>query len=212
MNEYHKIQTVFLRDPTTNYKTLLEGQYALPEFDYLKYNEWQFTEKVDGTNIRVMFDGETLTFGGRTDRAQIPAFLVNRLNERFLPQIDLFKEHFPEGVCFYSEGYGAKIQKGGGNYRPDQDIVLFDIKIGGWWLKREDVESIAEIFNLDVVPIVGSGPLWKMVVWAKDGFDSQWGSFIAEGIVARPTIELKARNGGRIITKLKYKDFKREER
>ena len=27
----------------------------------------------------------------------------------------------------YGEGYGAKIQKGGGNYRQDQDFVLFDV-------------------------------------------------------------------------------------
>jgi hypothetical protein len=54
MKEYHKIQTVFKRDPSNNYKTLLEGEFAIPEFGYLQDNEWVFTEKVDGTNIRVM--------------------------------------------------------------------------------------------------------------------------------------------------------------
>ena len=29
MKEYHKIQTVFLRNPEDNFKTLLEGQWAL---------------------------------------------------------------------------------------------------------------------------------------------------------------------------------------
>ena len=47
MNQYHKIQTVFKRDPQANYKTLLFGQYSLPEFEYLAMNEWSFTEKVD---------------------------------------------------------------------------------------------------------------------------------------------------------------------
>ena len=206
MKEYHKIQTVFLRDPATNYKTLLEGTYALPEFEYLKNNGWVFTEKVDGTNIRVMFDGETLTFGGKTDRASIPASLVNKLNERFLPQVDLFKEHFSEGVCLYGEGYGAKIQSGG-KYRPDQDFVLFDILIGEWWLKREDVEGIAKIFSLGVVPILYIGTLIDILPFVKDGFSSTWGDFQAEGIVARPAVELKARDGSRIITKLKHKDF-----
>jgi len=39
------------------------------------------------------------------------------------------------------------------------------------------------------------------------GFMSAWGEFKAEGIVARPSIELIARNGKRIITKIKHKDF-----
>ena len=207
MNTYHKIQTVFKRDPANKYKTLLEGRYAKPEFEYLAQNEWTFTEKVDGTNIRVMFDGERITFGGKTDRAQIPAFLVARLNEVFLPQLDLFKEKFTDGVCLYGEGYGAKIQKGGGNYRPDQDFVLFDVKIAGWWLQRHDVQQIANELGIDVVPVIGTGTLLEMVERAKAGFVSVWGSFRAEGIIGRPVIELKARNGSRIITKIKCKDF-----
>ena len=90
MNEYHKIQTVFDRDPDNKFKTLLEGQFSMPEFAYLAENEWVWTEKVDGTNIRVMCtdyqeDGAAygVTFGGRTDNAQIPAFLVSALEARF---------------------------------------------------------------------------------------------------------------------------------
>ena len=65
MKEYIKIQTIFKRDLLTNHKTLLEGDYSLPEFDYLKDNTWIFTEKVDGTNIRVMWDGKEIAFGGK---------------------------------------------------------------------------------------------------------------------------------------------------
>jgi len=208
MEEYHKIMTVFKRNPETKYKTLIYGEYACTEFEYLKDNLWVFTEKVDGTNIRVMFDGNEITFGGKTDRAQIPALLVNRLNERFLPQSHIFKSQFPDGICLYGEGYGAKIQKGG-NYRPDQDFVLFDIKIGEWWLQRKDVEDIRQDLDLDIVPVIGMGTLKDMVERTSDGFYSQWNdNLIAEGIVARPSTELKARNGKRIITKIKYKDFK----
>ena len=84
MSEYHKIQTLFKRD-MSNRKTLIEGEWTLPEFEYLAGNVWVFTEKVDGTNIRVIFKDGTVTFGGRTADAQIPAQLVTRLNERFLP-------------------------------------------------------------------------------------------------------------------------------
>lgn len=184
-----------------------------------------FTEKVDGTNIRVIFTNyETgrensinliepkIIFKGKTDNAQIPSFLIAKLQEIFLPQLNKFKKKFitkeePFSVCLYGEGYGSKIQKGGGNYRKDQSFVLFDVNINGWWLQRKDVEEIASFFGLDIVPIIGEGTLEEMIVLTKGGFNSFWGDFLAEGIVARPKVELKARNGHRIITKIKYKDF-----
>lgn len=208
MKEYHKIRTVYKRDPATKHKTLIEGDFSLPEFEFLRSNEWIFTEKVDGTNVRVIFDGETITFGGKTDRAQIPRLLMDRLNEKFLPKLDVFKEIFNGNpVCLYGEGYGAKVQAGGGKYRQDPDFVLFDVKIDEWCLQRHDVEDIAEKLGIDTVPIIGTGTLQEMVEMAKSGFKSRWGDFTAEGIVAKPAVELKSRNGERIITKIKYKDF-----
>ena len=216
MKEYHKIQTVFLRDPATNHKTLLLGEYALPEFAFLENARWVFTEKVDGTNIRVMWTsgegvGTGLRFGGKTDAATTPPFLLDKLAQRFAPQIDRLREIFPDGGCLYGEGYGARIQKGGGNYRGDVDFVLFDVKVGDWWLQRDAVEDVAAKLSLDVVPIIGMGTLFEMVGMARDGFASRWNDkFQAEGIVARPATELRTRNGQRIITKIKYRDFTRE--
>ncbi len=209
MNTYHKIQTVFKRDPETKFKTLLEGDFSLAEFEYLQKNVWIFTEKVDGTNIRVMQNEGKITFGGKTDRAQIPAKLVERLNDTFLPLTKKFAEVFNcADVCLYGEGYGAKIQKGGGNYRKDQDFVLFDVKIGEWWLQRKDIEDIGQKLGLDIVPIIGEGTLADMVNMARDGITSMWGDFKAEGIVARPATELVTRNGSRLITKIKTRDFR----
>lgn len=206
MNEYHKIQTVFKRNPETKFRTLLEGQCSHPAFKFLANNQWAFTEKVDGTNIRVMLEqGKDLRFGGKTDNAQIPSKLYERLSERFTEE--KLRQQFPDGVCLYGEGYGAKIQKGGGNYRPDQDFVLFDVKVGEWWLERSSVEDVAQSLGLDVVPIIGHGTIAEMVSLCKDGIKSRWGDFQAEGIVARPLVELKTRAGERIITKLKSKDF-----
>jgi hypothetical protein len=211
MKEYHKIDTVFKRDPDTKFKTLILGDYSQEAFGYLANNEWIFTEKVDGTNIRVIvypaIAGGDIKFGGKTDDAQIPAFLVDRLQQRFLPQKAQLNEAFPDGGCLYGEGYGAKIQKGGGNYRADQDFVLFDVKVGEWWLQRDAVADVAATFGLDVVPVIGRGTLADMIAMAHAGFNSSWGDFRAEGIVARPSCELRSRNGSRIITKIKHKDF-----
>jgi hypothetical protein len=206
--EYHKIQTLYKRDMSNRHKTLLEGQYSLPEFEYLAENPWVFTEKVDGTNIRVMFKDGAVSFGGKTDAAQIPPPLLARLSERYLPLAPRMAEIFAAGeACLYGEGYGAKVQKGGGNYRPDPDFVLFDIRVGEWWLLRKDVEDVAAKLGIDIVPVIGEGPLRDAVALAKAGFRSRWGDFQAEGIVARPKVELRTRGGDRIITKIKCRDF-----
>jgi ATP-dependent RNA circularization protein (DNA/RNA ligase family) len=206
MKEYHKIQTVFQRDMSNNGKSLLVGQWTMPEFEYLAGNEWTFTEKVDGTNIRVMFDGDKVSFGGKTDNAQIPAKLIERLRERFADQALLSSVFRDSEVCLYGEGYGAGIQTGG-SYRPDQDFVLFDVKIGQWWLQRRDVEDVARKLSLDIVPIVGRGTLHECIEKVRAGLVSEWGNFQAEGIVARPSTELVSRSGQRIITKIKCRDF-----
>lgn len=210
MKQYTKINTVFKRDLQT--KHIIEGDYSLPEFEYLKDNKWIFTEKVDGTNIRVMWNGEAVIFGGKTDEASIPVFLLYKLQELFegTQKRLLFKEKFADAteVCLYGEGYGKKIQKGGENYIADGvDFVLFDVKIGEWYLQREDVEDIAKHFGLKVVPIIGEGTLAEAIEKVRVGFNSQWGNFMAEGIVARPKTELKTRSGERIITKIKHRDF-----
>jgi RNA ligase len=213
MQQYHKIDSIFKRDSTG--KQMLFGQYSRPEFEYLKDNEWEFTEKVDGTNIRVMYNGVELTFGGKTDNAQIPASLVNKLRELFSKDkmSEVFPSYWEDGtemnpqVCLYGEGYGAKIQSGGKYISNGVDFVVFDIQIGKWWLKREDIDDIAKKLSIASVPVIGAGTLDKMVELCKNGFTSSWGDFLAEGIVARPIVELQDRAGHRIITKLKHKDF-----
>lgn len=212
MEPYHKIPTVFKRDPDTKYKTLLLDGYATPELKYLRDCEWVFTEKVDGTNIRIIsYPDGNVGFGGRTDKANIPAQLTNRLNELF-PFQGKLREQFPDGACLYGEGYGAGIQKGGGNYQATQEFVLFDIRVDDWWLERENVKEVAEALGIRVVPVIGQGDLMFMMCMVQDKFKSNWGNFQAEGIVARPAIELFGRNGKRVICKLKCRDFAWKER
>lgn len=209
MGKYPKIQTIYLRNPKTRHRTLLEGQYALPEFEYLADNKWLFSEKIDGTNVRVSWDGARIIFGGRTERAQLHATLYAKLQELFPPE--KFAALYPDvPMTLYGEGYGAKIQKGGGNYIPDGvNFILFDVRINDTWLERENVEDIAAKLNIDTVPIVGRGSLLDAIEIARIGFQSQVAAKerMAEGIVLRPTVELLNRRGHRIIAKIKHKDF-----
>lgn len=211
MGEYHKIQSIFKRDPATNMKTFLMGEFSEPEFEYLYNNEWEFTEKVDGTNIRVYLgdgtDNPVYRFGGRTDNAIIPKPLQANLHEMFgnAPASELL-ELGAANAILYGEGYGPGIQSGG-KYGFHPSFVLFDVRIGNWWLNRSDVDDIAKKLGIKSVPVVGRGPLSEAIDMCAAGFESQWGPFICEGIVARPVVELQNRAGRRIITKVKHKDF-----
>jgi len=217
LKEYPKIRSIFERDKKRKF---IIGEWTLPEFEYLAMNTWVWTEKINGTNIRVKWwsqldelDDEFpfVEFDGKTDNSQLYSLLVKKLQRKFT--VEKMWEAFPDpvNVCLYGEGYGANIEKGGGNYRPDVDFILFHVKIGEWWLRRNDVEDIARKLGIDVVPIIGEGTLWEAIDMTKKGFNSIFGDFLAEGMVLQTKVDLMMRDGKRVITKLKYKDFYREE-
>lgn len=212
MTEYHKIDSLYKRDAAGNFT----DEYSCAEFEYLADRPWEWTEKVDGTNIRLHFPGlgeeafegnEHAFIEGRTNNAQIPPHLLRALVDlmRAMP----LKEVFTGPAVLYGEGYGAKIQKGGGKYSPDPKFVLFDVRVGDWWLKRSDVDDVATKLGIESVPIVGTGTLEQAELVVRGGFESQrWPGVQAEGLVLRPQVELFNRGGKRIITKIKSRDFR----
>lgn len=247
METYPKIQTLFKRHLDGPKKgKMIRGEWTTPELEYLADNEWEFTEKVDGTNIRVGLtvasDTLNVEYAGRSNNAVIPTGLLQHLEQTFptnpLWRRDLqapaygsryndilfwMKNEGLKSVILFGEGYGAKIQ-GGGKYREDHSFVLFDVKIGDWWLTRPNVDDIAAKLGIDSVPTIGYGTLHDaidivstgitfnsgggIVRWGDGRLKSQWGTFEAEGIVARPKVPLFDRKGNRIICKVKSVDFK----
>jgi hypothetical protein len=174
------------------------------------YTGWVFTEKVDGTNVRVHWDGHEVRFGGRTDAAQMPVKLLQILQELF-PEYLLEQEFKDTEVTLFGEGYGAGIQSGG-VYRPDPSFILFDVKIGNWWLLRDNVVDIGSKLGIPVVPqvllslhldetihIMGSKPVESHV--------AQTPGVMAEGLVGVTDLGLLDRAGNRITVKLKTKDL-----
>lgn len=209
MKEYHKIETLFERDEKT--KKLIINKFRNETVEFLKNNQWVFTEKVDGTNIRIVWDGHKVSFLGRTDKAQIPVPLLNKLNKTFGGDINeqMFEQKFGETpVTLYGEGYGEGIQKGG-NYRKDVDFILFDVEIGDLFLKRVDVEDIANYFSIDIVPVCLVGNIQEGLDYVLNNKTSLIAQYCAEieGVVGRPLIEVKDRRGNRVIVKIKRKDF-----
>jgi hypothetical protein len=209
MIEYNKIDTLYKRDMEGS-KKLLEGEFRNPTVEFLKDNVWTFTEKIDGTNIRVYWDGHKVQFGGRTERAQIPSDLVNYLNSVFGTNEaeQIFEEKFGETeVILFGEGYGPKIQNGGA-YRNDVSFIMFDVLIAGNYQPRESVEDIAKAFGIDIVPIIFEGTIQEGVDFVKTNPDSTMGTAKMEGLVGRPKIEMRDRCGKRVIVKIKWEDFK----
>lgn len=211
LTEYQKINSIYKRDQRGNF---VDGDWSCEEFGYLADKPWTWTEKVDGTNIRLGYSPESFRgnehafIAGRTDSAQLPPHLLNHLVA--LMQTLAFEAHFDGPVTLYGEGYGAKIQKGGGNYNPDGcAFVLFDVRVGEWWLRRPDVENVAEKLGLRVVPIVAECDIPTAIDLVKTGFTSAWpGVTMPEGLVGRPSVDLFDRKGQRIITKVKHRDFR----
>jgi hypothetical protein len=209
MKQYEKIETVFCRDMNGT-KRLILNNYRNPTIAYLKDNMWLFTEKVDGTNICVHWDGHKVEFGGRTDKAQIPGPLLNKLNEMFVTTEaeELFEQTWGDkDVILFGEGYGPKIQNGG-DYRSDVSFILFDVLVGDNYQEREWVEKTAQMFNIDVVPIVLTGTIQDGIDYVMKHPRSTMGTAIMEGVVGRPMIELRDRRGERVIVKIKWEDFK----
>lgn len=209
MIEYNKIETLYKRDMEGS-KKLLEGEFRNPAVEFLKNNTWQFTEKIDGTNISVCWDGHTVTFNGRTERAQIPTHLLTYLLATFKTSEaeQIFEEKFGETpVILFGEGYGPKIQNGG-NYRSDVSFILFDVLISNNYQSRESVEDVAKSFGIDVVPIIFEGTIQEGVDYVKAKPKSTFGTANMEGLVGRPKVEMRDRCGKRVIVKIKVEDFK----
>lgn len=125
MKEYHKISNIFERDTET--KKLIEGKYTDPSVEYLKDNLWELSEKIDGTNIRIEWDGHKVKFAGRTDKSQIPVELANRLFELFggNENEELFEQKFGDlHVILFGERIWCRNSKWQKLYRPSRIYII----------------------------------------------------------------------------------------
>jgi RNA ligase len=213
MSEYHKIETLYVRDE----KTHKVDPSQLKNRTYSLIKSWLFTEKIDGTNIRVIWEPATISeesppemlrFAGKSDNAQIHPDLINWMRENV--SIEKLRGIFPSMTAvIYGEGYGAGIQKGG-LYSPIKKLIVFDVLVDGkWWLSWENTCDVAGKLGLDVVPFLGEMTLEEATAMVRTGFPSRLndGQMRAEGLVGRTAEALFDKKGHRLIVKLKTKDF-----
>lgn len=226
MNTYGKVETLFDRDERFK---VIPWTFRRPEYEDI--SRWSVTEKVDGTNIRIGFtsvvrvhstgpepDEHTLEVQvrGKTDNAQVPPQLLEHAYTLAAKGLDFIEkqmiDHSLSNLTLHGEGYGAKIQKGGGNYRPDQGFILYDVEVdnAGAFLDDYNVTTFAEDLQIPRVPHLGTMLTADIVEMVQAGFKSQIGG-MAEGVVARTCVPLYDNRGERVMWKLKQKDFARPE-
>ena len=217
--EYGKIETLYERDPKTF--SVIPGQFKSRVYSILK--TWRWTEKIDGTNTRVIFTPEgietdvngpgymepSVKIGGRTDNANMPADLVQNLLSVVTPE--KMAASFQSHVVLYGEGYGGNIQKGSG-YSDTKKFILFDVLVDDlWWLDYEQITDVGAKLGLDVVPDFGNMTLEEAAEEVRTGFSTKIKGASplkqAEGLVGRPIETMYDKRHHRIITKLKTKDF-----
>lgn len=208
---YPKINSLFDRDV---YGNLLIGQYCRPEFSIIE--RWDIYEKIDGTNIRIIIDGDDIYFKGRTNADNnIPTHLLEFLKETYT------KERLQAGMgkhmVIFGEGYGHKIQAVGSKYMHGCEkvgFIGFDILVGNHWIEQKHLEGIFHAMGIKRVPKISSCvPLGK----SGHGYSNFLGlpsalnpSMEMEGIIARPHgCELQNSRNERVIWKLKNKDFEK---
>lgn len=206
---YNKIPGPFKRDPQTN--RVVRGLFTSPALEDLYTAPiWTFTEKIDGMNMRAIWDGHEVTFGGRTDKAVIPGDLLAEMERIFTEE--KFEQTFGENpVTVFGEGYGAGIQKGGG-YREDKGFIGFDVAVNEKYLRREDARNvIEEAFGADFAQeITWAVTLQEAVEVVERGdLESAFpGIEEPEGVVGVTRSGLLDHRGNRIIVKVKGRDFR----
>jgi len=208
MSEYHKIETLYERDEET---FSIKPELILKNRVHGILKTWHWTEKIDGTNIRVIWQDGKLAFGGKTDNAQLHTELVNWLHENITPEkmAAAFPDCGDTPVVVYGEGYGPGIQKTGRLYAASKKFIVFDVRVGFWWLNDENMRDVAAKLGLDAVPYLGEMTLEDATAKVRAGFRSylNGGLAQAEGMVGRPIEALFDKKGHRLIVKLKTKDF-----
>lgn len=205
--KYPKIESVYKRDE--NFKIVPE--YKNNYFEFLKDVHWIAYEKIDGTNLRLYWDGYKLSIHGRTDNAKFNNDQQIYLNNRFLNKEfeDMVEQIFKDKeVIIFGEFVGKDIQAKVENY----DFFVFDIAVISnndyIWLERNSIIDIADTLKLKYVPFVMIGTLPEIIDWVKQERTSLVSNHRMEGVVAQPRMPLLQRNKERIITKIKYDDLK----
>jgi len=209
MKEYQKIETLYKFDNATH---KFKKELYNPIVDYLKDCSWIVSEKIDGTNIRVHWDGHRVEWSGRTDASQLPKEVEMLLQEKFGESEIIFEQNFGEKEVFlFMECYGGKIQ--GGLYGGKERLIGFDVMINDTYLDKMVIKDIFDKFNVETIEFKVVSNLQVAIDYVmnhaehSEHCDDKYNEI--EGLVCVPAVRLYDNQGKRIIVKIKKKDLRK---
>jgi hypothetical protein len=188
----------------------------------LLFKECYALEKIHGTSAHISFSpGNISLIDGHIDGAEIKFFSGGMSHELFLSLFDkddLLQKFALIGTkqkaVIYGEAYGGKMQGMKEVYGPDAKFVVFEVKIGDYWLKVPDAEDVTNKLGLEFVHYDRIPCTIEALDAERDKDSVQafrngmgWGKK-REGIVLRPLIEVTTNDGSRIIAKHKGEAFR----
>lgn len=200
--------------------------------------DWTVSEKIDGMNIRVIYTLDGYQVKGRSDNAQIPNDLIQNIGTLFPPHesvVQYFRDYrgkdLPDSwsVTFYGEGYGPGIQAKGKEYSTKKGFRCFDLLLGeGLWVDDSEMRRVCADLDIPVAPFLGiwswdsSQPLFSNVLpysyasleeilpFSYVALEDRGVRDVeAEGIVAKPLVQLFDTRGERVVWKLTFREFSR---
>ncbi len=209
MEKFPKIPTLFPFNQGLKKFDSTEG-FQDPNVELLKDNMWAWTEKVDGTNVRIYWDGYDLKVRGRTDKSQFSKDQADYLTQMVATEAleNMIEQMFGEKeVYIYGELHGNNIQKVGKLYSDHYKFKVFGIKIGGVWLEKINMNEVAMELALDVVPYVLLGTVHQAIEYVQKNPKSTFSEAPLEGLVGIPVGGFLDRQGKRIAVKIKIRDL-----
>ena len=154
-SEYPKLKSLHKRDPADN-KVIDEFTDEIFSPELLGNAGWTWREKMDGTNLRIIWDGHRAEYRGRTDRAQFSDGQTVFLDEKIKSPAfeELLEQTFgnTEAVLF-GELIGNKIQ-GNPHKIVGYEIRVYDAFVAGWWLLPASVDELANDLGLGSAEII----------------------------------------------------------
>ena len=183
--------------------------YAKPWVEHLRGVKFHASEKIDGTSVGIVWDGERISFVGHTVKSEFCPRYLDYLKANFATAEfeSVIEEIFSDTpVTIYGEGISKDYNVHYGF--PEGNFIMYDVQNeGGTFYNREPVREIAaklalitpyeEMMTLDeAIEFVKSRPMSRLDPTKK-----------MEGLVLRAPVEMYTNTGERIICKVKVKDF-----
>ena len=209
-HNYQKISAPFGR--TTPKDRLVDPSIFAKPWVQLFYDsgiKMYASEKIDGTSVGIVWDGERISFVGHTEKSEFCPRYLEYLKTNFGTSEfeSVIEELFGDKqIKIYGEGISKDYNVHYGY--PEGNFIMYDIQNeNGTFYNRVVVKEIAKKLNL-IYP-------WEEMMSLKEAIDYIKTRPVSklnpenmmEGLVLRAPLELYTNHGDRIICKVKVKDF-----